>query len=186
MDLLWTHFLNSMWHDWRGSGTSEDRLNRPDWLPKFLRHWGITAPPPPTAAELAALKELRALLQSMTETLVAGAPLPEAGLARLNAALAGGPVVRRIVESDKGRRLEYLPLRHDWPQVMAEIAASFGRTLAEGESARVRICENPDCLWVFYDDTRNRTKRFCDEKGCGNLMKVRRFRARRKVASDQA
>jgi predicted RNA-binding Zn ribbon-like protein len=41
--------------------------------------------------------------------------------------------------------------------------------------------ENADCLWVYYDDTRNRSKRYCDDKACGNLMKVRRFRARKKA-----
>jgi predicted RNA-binding Zn ribbon-like protein len=67
---------------------------------------------------------------------------------------------------------------------MAEIAASFARTLADGEKSRLRICDNPDCLWVYYDDTRNRSKRYCDDKMCGNLLKVRRFRARQKGSSD--
>ncbi|WP_141639042.1 CGNR zinc finger domain-containing protein, partial [Paenibacillus riograndensis] len=43
---------------------------------------------------------------------------------------------------------------------------------------------NPDCLWVYYDDTRNRSKRYCDDKMCGNLMKVRRFRARKKAGME--
>ncbi|UOK61501.1 CGNR zinc finger domain-containing protein [Paenibacillus sp. OVF10] len=33
---------------------------------------------------------------------------------------------------------------------------------------------------MFYDDTRSRTQKYCDDKMCGNLMKVRRFRAKRK------
>ncbi|MNW66741.1 CGNR zinc finger [compost metagenome] len=68
---------------------------------------------------------------------------------------------------------------------MAEIASSFAAALVEKETSRFRICENPDCLWVYYDDTRNRSKRYCDDKLCGNLMKVRRFRARKKADMEE-
>lgn len=104
----------------------------------------------------------------------------EAEIEMLNQIMAGGSLVRQIVPDDGGYRLEQLPARGNWPQVMAEIAASFSRTLVEGEAARLRICENPDCQWLFYDDTRNRSKRFCEKRTCGNLMKVRRFRARQR------
>ncbi|MNI89783.1 CGNR zinc finger [compost metagenome] len=75
-------------------------------------------------------------------------------------------------------------MRDDWTQVMAEVAASLAKTLIDGEIGRIRVCDNPDCRWVFYDDTRNRTKKYCEDKTCGNLMKVRRFRARKKQEQD--
>ncbi len=186
MDLLWTDFLNSDWHDWRGSGRREDRLDKPAWLAEFLTGWKLGAPMPPDPAETATLKQLRTLLRRMAEALAAGTALAPADLQELNEVLAGGPVVRQVAITAPGYRLDLVPLRQDWPQVRAEIAASLAGTLVEGEGARVRICENPDCCWVFYDDTRNRAKRFCDEKLCGNLMKVRRFRARRRAAAGQA
>lgn len=180
MELLWTDFLNSDWHDWRTSGRSEDLLDRPAWFSEFTAQWRLSAAVPPEAEEIAALRRFRAFLLGMVQTLVAGgAPGPD-DLRRLNEIMAGGPVVRQISASDQGYRQDFTPLRQDWGQVMAEVAASFAQTLTEGEPGRVRICDNPDCLWVFYDDTRNRTKRFCNDKLCGNLMKVRRFRARRK------
>ncbi len=63
---------------------------------------------------------------------------------------------------------------------MAAIAASFASVLVRGDRARVKICANPDCGWVLYDESRNRTRRWCDVKECGNLIKVRLFRARRR------
>lgn len=179
MDLLWTDFVNSEWHDWRGSGRSEDRLENPRWLRQFLDSWNLDAQIPPEPGELAALKEFRGRLRAMAETLAAGAPLSDADLRELNRAMAAGPVTRRLTRSDGSYGMDLVPVRSGWGQVMAEVAASFADTLAGGDGARVRICANPDCLWVFYDNTRNRTKRFCDDKLCGNLMKVRRFRARR-------
>lgn len=181
MDLLWTSFLNSEWHDWRGTGRPmEDRLDRSDWLPAFLAEWQLKAPLPPSPEVVAALKELRRWLRRLAESLSAGGTAEPDDLERLNRLMAGGPVIRQLGE---GSQLNLLPAQESWPQVMAEIAASCARTLAEGEGARVRICENTDCLWAFYDDTRNRTKRFCEDKTCGNLMKVRRFRAKQKNAS---
>ncbi|MCL6580471.1 MAG: CGNR zinc finger domain-containing protein [Firmicutes bacterium] len=47
-----------------------------------------------------------------------------------------------------------------------------------------KVCANADCGWLFYDDSRNRSRRWCDGRYCGNLIKVRRFRA--KVRSSAA
>ena len=41
---------------------------------------------------------------------------------------------------------------------------------------RVRVCADDSCAWLFVDTTRNRTRRWCDMKVCGNRNKVRRFR----------
>jgi predicted RNA-binding Zn ribbon-like protein len=40
----------------------------------------------------------------------------------------------------------------------------------------VRLCADASCAWLFLDTTRNRTRRWCDMKECGNRNKVRRFR----------
>ncbi|HWI60966.1 MAG TPA: CGNR zinc finger domain-containing protein [Symbiobacteriaceae bacterium] len=182
MDLLWTSFINSHWHDWRGSGKSEDRLDKPDWIARFLTHWQLPVPAETTPADIEALKALRGQLLEIAQAMAKG-ELPSR-IDHLNDLLARGPVVRRLEPAADGHRLRLDPHGTGWPQIHAEIAASLAETLTEGESSRVRICDNPDCLWVFYDDTRNRTKRFCDDKACGNLMKVRRFRARKRAESD--
>jgi len=42
--------------------------------------------------------------------------------------------------------------------------------------AKVGMCADPTCRWLFYDTTRSGTRRWCDMKSCGNRNKVRRFR----------
>jgi predicted RNA-binding Zn ribbon-like protein len=86
--------------------------------------------------------------------------------------LAGGP--------KGGYTLAERPAASGWAAVLGEVAASFARTLAEADPRKIRVCASPDCRWVFYDDTKNASKRFCEEGTCGNLMRVRRFRARRR------
>ena len=58
------------------------------------------------------------------------------------------------------------------------ITESFAAFLAEGDPTRLKLCENRDCRWVFYDTTRSRTRRWCADT-CGNLIKVREFRRRK-------
>ncbi|MEU5051163.1 CGNR zinc finger domain-containing protein [Streptomyces sp. NPDC021096] len=68
------------------------------------------------------------------------------------------------------------------------LAADGGMALAfllvEGERERLRRCEAPDCGRAFVDLSRNRSRRYCDGRTCGNRLHVAAYRARRRGASD--
>lgn len=180
MDLLWTDFVNSEWYDWRGSGDSEDRLDNREWLESYIDRWHLMAPMPPSSQVMEGLKTFRTALRRMATELAAGGALTDDDLSYLNHVMTGGPVIRSIVREGEVVKLELIATNDDWTSIQSEIAADFADTLVHRDGHRVRVCENADCLWVFYDDTRNRSKRYCDDKLCGNLMKVRRFRSRTK------
>lgn len=187
--MLWVDFMNSYWRNWRTSdrSTDQDRLEDPKWLAEWLAEHKLPAAAPPRLEELEQLKGLRGLLWDELQRLVAGESEATALLVQLNRYMSNGPVVRQVVWTPAGEaEISLQPQGADWGQIMAEIAASFAAALLEKEPSRFRICGNPDCLWVYYDDTRNRSKRYCDDKLCGNLMKVRRFRARKKAAEGEA
>ena len=59
-----------------------------------------------------------------------------------------------------------------------DIARAAARLVTSARLGRVRACEAGDCAWWFVDDTKNRSRRWCDMKICGNREKLRRFRAR--------
>jgi predicted RNA-binding Zn ribbon-like protein len=185
--VLWEDFINSYWRDWRTGDKNKDRdrLDEEKWVSKWLREYALFETQMPNAIELEQLKKLRSLLWGWVQAIVQGKSMDENMLKQLNLYMDKGPVTRRIVwKSDEQAEISLLPLHSGWEQVMAEIVASFAEALLEKEPSRFRICDNPDCLWVYYDDTRNRSKRYCDDKACGNLMKVRRFRARKKAESE--
>jgi predicted RNA-binding Zn ribbon-like protein len=52
-----------------------------------------------------------------------------------------------------------------------------------GEQERLRRCEAPDCRRAFVDLSRNRSRRYCDSRTCGNRLHVAAYRARRKEAA---
>ena len=51
------------------------------------------------------------------------------------------------------------------------------------EEERLRRCEAPDCRRAFVDLSRNRSRRYCDSRTCGNRLHVAAYRARRKEAA---
>jgi predicted RNA-binding Zn ribbon-like protein len=51
---------------------------------------------------------------------------------------------------------------------------------SEEERSRIRTCESPACDWLFLDTSRNRSRRWCDMKSCGNRAKARRYYERHK------
>jgi len=180
MEFMCVDFLNSDWRDWRGSGRREDRLDSPEWWSSFCSRWDLDAPMPPDGEIRDALGELRAHMRSMIEAMAAGAPLAEQDLQALNRALEQLAVHPKLLVTRDAYRLQQVALTEGWPYVVGRIAESFAKLLAEEDVRRLKICDNEDCRWIYYDESRNRARRWCDDKACGNLIKVRRFRERQK------
>ena len=65
--------------------------------------------------------------------------------------------------------------------VVACVARSAAELLTEGDLTRINKCAGDDCGWIFADISRNRGRRWCDMRDCGNVAKVRRFRRRQGV-----
>ena len=73
-------------------------------------------------------------------------------------------------------RLTWPAAAHPLERVMQEIARSAADLLTSEALTRVRQCSGETCSWLFVDTSRNRMRRWCDMKACGNRAKVRRFR----------
>ena len=56
-----------------------------------------------------------------------------------------------------------------WP-----VAASAMELLTSGEVNLARECASDRCSWLFLDTSRNRSRRWCDMKTCGNREKAKR------------
>jgi predicted RNA-binding Zn ribbon-like protein len=181
MEPLWADLINSDWRDYRGTGKREDRLENDGWLGPFVARAGWRDERLPSADERQALRRLRALLRRIVDAVRTAGAVPEGDLRALNRVLAGSPVVRRLDQAGENRAVVLVAAGRGVGRVMGEVAASFAAMLAEGEAERLKICANPDCGWVIYDESRNRSRRWCDVKECGNLIKVRRHRRRKRV-----
>ncbi|MCE7079737.1 CGNR zinc finger domain-containing protein [Streptomyces sp. ST2-7A] len=83
---------------------------------------------------------------------------------------------------------------HDWhvhyfapgaslaDHLAADCGMALGFLVVAGERERLRRCEAPDCGRAFVDLSRNRSRRYCDSRTCGNRLHVAAYRARRREA----
>jgi len=58
-------------------------------------------------------------------------------------------------------------------QILWPIALSAVDLLTSDRLSAVRECAADDCAWLFLDESRNRSRRWCDMKVCGNRQKAR-------------
>jgi predicted RNA-binding Zn ribbon-like protein len=63
-------------------------------------------------------------------------------------------------------------------RLMAIVAAA----VEQGRWERLKACHRDPCFWAFYDNSKNRSGRWCKMEACGNIEKARAFRERHKAA----
>ncbi len=171
-------FVNSAFADHTGiSNRVFDRLAIPEWWKWMASRWRLSLPAKLTPADSRKLRRFRTRLRGMLEEAGRGRALGQADLAWLNQQLGQSP--RRVsVPASQESHVVLAPLSRNWDAVIAEVIVSCVALMREGNPRRIRRCANPSCSWLFYDDSRNRSRRWCDPRYCGNLIKVRRHRAR--------
>jgi predicted RNA-binding Zn ribbon-like protein len=61
-----------------------------------------------------------------------------------------------------------------------ELLLIVHRAQQDGTWARLKICANDECRWAFFDRSRNQQGSWCNMAVCGNRLKNRELRARRR------
>ncbi len=58
--------------------------------------------------------------------------------------------------------------------------------MRDGTWARLSHCQNDTCQWAFLDQSKNRSRRWCDMSTCGTKSKARAYRARQRELRERA
>ena len=171
MDFLCLDFMNSKIENEAVRG---DLLMNEAWLKHLCHKWGLGEQKKDTRTTLVQLRD--ALYQTTADYSKTGEISAE-NLSSLNAHLK--PVVfhNRIENSDAGCRVREVPQSSKSISFPYQIIMSFADLVSNHEAGRIKICENPDCGWIFFDESKSRTRRWCGNT-CASLIKVRRFRKR--------
>jgi CGNR zinc finger len=61
-----------------------------------------------------------------------------------------------------------------------ELLLIVHRSQQDGSWSRLKICANDECQWAFFDRSRNQQGNWCNMAVCGNRLKNRELRARRR------
>jgi predicted RNA-binding Zn ribbon-like protein len=134
-------------------------------------------------------RDLREAIYRTFEAASRGRPPPDDDVALLNRELCRAAACRRLVRQGDAFVLA-------WPDdgaldaILRPVATSAAELLASpGDLARVHLCgasEFDDCSWLFLDETRAGTRRWCTMKDCGNRAKQRRHYHRVRAERDGA
>lgn len=177
--------INTRWSDHLGSGIVHDRLPLPIWRRAFLEHWGFKIADPDDQRAWARLARMRGVLRDALELNISGRRLTRALRSALEKEINRSRLILRIEAAAGGETLVLQRSGDPWAAVTSDIATSAMRLI--GESRRVKVCANPNCTWMFVDESKSGSRRWCDVSICGSLINVRRHRnpaASRRRASE--
>jgi predicted RNA-binding Zn ribbon-like protein len=110
----------------------------------------------------------------------------------LRALAERGPTSERVLGRSAGtRRVDlrpdgtfirsFVPVGDAFAGLVIPIVESAADALILGELSRVRRCADSRCQRVFFDNTKNGRRRWCDMATCGNRAKAARHREKLKT-----
>ena len=107
---------------------------------------------------------------------------PEAeDLEKLNRELSIARRHQKLSAAKNGFVFEWINRTDALDQMLWQISESAADLLINGDLTRIRRCGNDVCNWLFLDTSRNRSRQWCVMNDCGNVAKVRRFRAKQQA-----
>jgi predicted RNA-binding Zn ribbon-like protein len=179
---------------WRGSSPAESLRSFSDltkWctdtglIPARLSHQLRKWPDkhPKRAAEIFdEAIALRETIYRVFHSVAAGTHPDEADLELLSRALADAPLRTTIQRTADGFGWQLSESKTTVSSLLAPVLWSSGDLLVGPQLARLRECSNDKCLWLFIDDSKNGTRRWCSMQACGNRAKAHRHYLRQKLS----
>lgn len=170
---LCLEFVNTRY--WRGQDVPTETLNAPEDLAAWIAaNGGPKAVRPPTAKEFARAIELRETIHRLFDAEAQDRAPAARDLEALNEALGKAPA-RTTLRRERGGYGWDVDLRSGTAlALLAPVLWTAGDLLAGPRLDRVRRCANPECLFLFLDDSRAGKRRWCSMSSCGNRAKARR------------
>jgi predicted RNA-binding Zn ribbon-like protein len=191
-DALCLAFVNTV--AWRKAETPEDRLPCPfalldwcvgtglceaDYADDLRRRW--TERPREALTVYRRAIVLREAIYRILRSRIRSEALPDKEVRVLNRILAAGPTRVCLALKNGGFGWWAGSHRPASTDMLAPIAWSAADLLTGPRAQRVRQCaDKKGCGWLFIDESRAGTRRWCSMGECGNRAKARRHYLRHK------
>lgn len=161
----------------RDHETGAEAIGTPAGLRAWLAERGLLdggeeVGEPDVRLAIAVREALRSLLLANN-----GAEADPEAIATLNTAARTAPLRVRFGDDGVAR---LAPATDGVPAAIGVLLGIVQRAMTEGTWERLKVCPAGDCLWAFYDHSRNRSKQWCRMEICGNRAKARAYRERRR------
>jgi predicted RNA-binding Zn ribbon-like protein len=97
--------------------------------------------------------------------------------AQATAVFEGAAAAARLtVELDPGGSPRLTPQAGGIDGLRGRLVAVAYAAMLDGSWERLKTCRN--CRWAFFDESKNRSARWCSMELCGNRLKTRAYRKR--------
>ncbi len=124
--------------------------------------------------------ELREMLYRIFSSIVKGTPVKNKALVLFNKNFSKAVSNSQIIQERDGFHLDFLKQDEDLEWVLYPIIQSAYELLMSDELKKVKMCADSKCGWIFFDESKNQSRLWCDMKDCGNRAKANRFRKKKK------
>lgn len=106
---------------------------------------------------------------------------PAEAASMINEELTELPISPAIVDHDEvGPHIHWTPPTATFDdQVMSDVLMALAQELCDNGTDRFGRCGASDCSHLFYDNTRNNSRRFCADPRCASRTHTADHRARR-------
>ncbi|UYN97028.1 MAG: ABATE domain-containing protein [Enhydrobacter sp.] len=169
---LCLEFANTRY--WRGQARPTETLNGPDDLAWWMAGNVAKDARPASRRDFERAIEVRETIYRVFDATARGRVPGTADLEALNQVLAAVPS-RRAVRRERGGFTWDVDMRGSTALAqLAPVLWSAGDLLTGPRLGKVKRCANPECGWLFLDDSRAGRRRWCSMSACGNRAKARR------------
>jgi predicted RNA-binding Zn ribbon-like protein len=193
-DDLSLSFANTRY--WRGSEPPTEQLNGfadlltwakdSEGLPKnAMDGWTRWARDDAAAARVfAEAIDLREAIYRSFSAVAGGEPIADKDFAALRRAVEMSPPRSLLTRIEEGFAWEVENMEASAAGLLAPVLWSAADLLTRNEALPIRRCANDKCLWLFIDQSKAGTRRWCDMNACGNRAKSRRHYLRTKQQAE--
>jgi len=158
---------------------TEERLADLQSLLRFVEQHQVSEVGELTGRDLRGVHALRAALGRVFDC-----PDDASAAEAVNALVARAGVTPRLTDHDGySWHIHYfVPGATVAEHLATDCGMALAHVVAAGERERLRRCAAPDCEQVLVDLSRNRSKRYCDARTCGNRLHVAAYRERQRAS----
>jgi len=157
----------------RRDAVPEETLRTPASLRSWLAESGVVDTDC-GQAELTAAIALREAIYALVTSRLSDSPYDGNALTLVHGVARGPAVITQLTAA--GHRTEGTA-----EQAMSSIARHAIGRLSGPDAERMRECSLPECTMVYLDHSRGGRREWCAMETCGNKIKARAYRARKKA-----
>lgn len=136
---------------------------------------GASHEPAAAATALTRAKVLREAMFALLTAIVSGNAPPKGTLALLREHWLAGIDAHELRFNDGRVVAELRSDAAEFDLIASMVAYRMVQHVLLQSTDRLRICQGPNCSWLFIDSSKAGRRRWCDMSVCGNAAKSRRF-----------